>query len=433
MAFTLLRVSVGLALLVGLTAPARGNVPSGQEPQGSAAASQPQSAPAIIPPAQRRTAAPVAPPPFDSPAELQRIERQVNGAMVECLLPHSRSEGVLLGDRRTAIAFSVGLYSGRRVIVRPAPLLEDGQHDARARAASVRVERLGTDEDSWAYLVHLGSELPGTPLRVSSAVPRLGASVYIVRLADRLKKHRAAATTLAAVSADELDVAVPTGEVLFVLDREGDLLAVRAGSRLVLASQLLSSRAPPRRVSVLPVIGLRFARAWDEERGNELGFDAEAGLALWDRLSIVARAGMSFGEQSAQRLTTGGPGSGMVMASSTRAHVGMELRYRQLFADGVYTYLDLVAGVEGAFVRYHADGPALFSESAACDPFVSACPLRFQPPDVYLDQLGYNGVGFDFGADLRLGPLVIGYRFLPGALADRLANRHLFTIGLSGL
>ncbi|MDX9720056.1 MAG: hypothetical protein RBU37_04885, partial [Myxococcota bacterium] len=164
----------------------------------------------------------------------------------------------------------------------------------------------------------------------------------------------------------------------------------------------------------------------DEEWTN---VDLELGLSIWDQLGLVFLIGYGSGESKVVSLAPmASTGPGALQVSERALRLGFEPRYRLLVSIFGPAYIDFVVGLQAMIRSYSANGPALYSTSESCRPDEQGCLLSVHTAPELDNDYAY---GLSVGVDLRSGPILVGYRFIPEAVSDGMTDMHTISIGLS--
>ncbi|TNF23385.1 MAG: hypothetical protein EP329_27650 [Deltaproteobacteria bacterium] len=354
--------------------------------------------------------------PLSGPAAAAAPEwrDRVGAALVDVETAWQVSGGVLIGDGRTALVTDL-IDTGRALEV----------HRVADPEVTVDADARVAGED-WTALWILTPKRPLAErgLTVATDPPSVGDAVWLVSKATR--KDGALATSLGetrvtAVAAEQFAIDAKnlgwrSGSP--VLNAAGELLGLLAFDGRVVRVDPAADRPEPeeRGASVLPLVGFRLGGEAGGLLDGAFIYDVDAGVTLWDRLSIVSRFGFGLGEpagglQALPATDELGPGVAQ-SAGSLSLRLGLEARYR-LYLGGGETpfYIDLAGGFQYAFAPDLSSGPTFRSGDLGCDPLAQACPLQIGAPS----ELGSRDA-FDasFGVDLRFTGMTLGYRFLPG-------------------
>jgi len=369
-------------------------------------------------------------------------EQDVRQAIVHVESVWAYRLGVLVGDGNTVWSYA-------------------GEKD-RARTITVNVPgEPEVEAEGWVY--HDGPRLMWTlkpekslghqGLTVSMKSVEPGSTVYTLGKSHKYKvEHDPMVRVLvASTEPHAFTLAAESGELrpgAPVVDGDGHLLGILTSGRRVVPAYVMSdnSHFMERCAGVQKIFGIRAgaeiqgALGGDSTQNRLFGIDSDVatifeldfGVALWDRLGIVGSVGFAVGDTD-DHLTAveaaDGLGSGVVSTSGGKAvRLGLELQYRQLLhASALPIYVDFAAGGLFNDELIEANGPLLRSTDPACNPSSQACPLVVQDGGD-ID----NAHTFDLrvGVDFRFGPLLVGYRFLPG-FGDAV-QAHQITIGLQG-
>ncbi|MCK5800680.1 MAG: hypothetical protein KAI47_26010 [Deltaproteobacteria bacterium] len=357
---------------------------------------------------------------------MRRYLAPVRRAMVRYASPYDSGRGFLVRDHKTVLIDDMTATPSRRLFITKNGLETQSQW----------IELLGKGVRS-AYWVHLQKKSSGSPLPVSHRGAALGDRVYVIYVTPGRNTPTAGAgieigvSSVTATTATTLEVGGSSSRILLLLDPGGALLAMKTHGALVkVASLLASPRTTPNPIA-LPKFTLRVGGGHDGDIGAIFLMEISLGFSLWDRLSLTFHLGLGIGKERLVALDGAGLGHGYTSVVPTRVHLSLETKYRVLLSAKSPLYLDIVAGAQGAFLRYSSTSLAFFSNDPQCDPLAQACSVQIQPGDTYADQLDRDGIGPLFGIDLRFGSLVLGYRFVPGKLSYHLADSHMATVGLN--
>jgi len=363
-------------------------------------------------------AASEAPPPWRA---------QVNAALLTVETSWQSHPAILVADGRRAL--TVDLFDTGR----PLTVHRDAAPD-RALAAEARV----TDGPSPLWDLTLEAPLgpPGVPL--AATAPAVGDTVWLVATPSPSAAGDAAAelgeTRVTAVTPTRFTIAAPNllwRDASPVFNAAGELLGLLTYESGVVRVDTLAAPAElnPRGTSVLPLVGIRLGGETGGLLDGAFVYQVDAGLTLWDRLSLVAQLGFAAGgapgELAALEATDAhGPG-GVITDATLGLRLGFEARYRFYLGGGdLPLYFDLAAGMQYTVVPSVPSTLALVSGDAGCDPLVEACALQITDTPELPDKTAFSPA---FGADLRWGTLVLGYRYLPDVGHGPAA--HQFTLG----
>jgi hypothetical protein len=374
----------------------------------------------------------------------------IRGPLVEYETAWSRGVGFLVRDRRTVIVLGSLRDRLRPITCRMA--------SAAAGAAAVRVVRvdLATAENPPFVVLHLESDLPGEPMRLSDEQPEIGDSVFLLlrrggprgrdgaggAMGGRDARVRDVPAGLepaeaAVTSASETTITVGTafpqiwhGSPLF--DRRGDVVAFFGSEGYAVRVEHLlaeGARRPGRQV-VTPILGIRVGTEIEGSLDDPFAVDVEAGVALWDQLAILLRLGVGLGEDVLLRLPPNAMHqTGIVLAEQRSVALSLEVKYRLLLTRAAMPlYLDFVAGLQYGVVVNEPQGFALYATEPACDPFGEDCDLTIGANP---GRRTRHGVGPVFGIDVRAGVFTMGYRFVAEAISYQMADTHRLTFGIT--
>ncbi len=351
---------------------------------------------------------------------------RVTGAEVVVTAPYLHINALVIGDRRTVVMASPGLETGRTLSVSP-------RHGEGTTIDADDVRLVGGQRDG-VYVLHLEHETTARPLALSAVAPEIGMKVHVLMRSGQ--EWSWASTTIVSVMDGRFAVAKlprPAGVGRLVVAPDGKALGMTAGGTSVHTLTHALERAPGapgRSASLLPLVGFRFgAELSGLEEAALLQMDV--GLTLWDRLSLVTTIGGAFNDESKNRVLPAGAttGNGVVRERSGTFRAGLEARYRQLLSGSstIPIYLDLVVGGQYGLTTFRNDGPVLWGQPG-CNPATSHCSVMVGELD---DRRVEHSVGMSIGADLRMGGMSLGYRFMPEATGINLGNTHQILFGLS--
>ena len=380
--------------------------------------------------------------PTAAMAEKPTKEKQLEAARVRVTNPYVETFGYLLGDRKTVVVPAISLDTGRDFEV----TLTRHEGEDAPEDGSVRVRVVG-DGTHRLYLIELEKGLPGTPLLRSETEIELGTRVWVLTGVPRMEdgpperppglSAQVATTTVSSASKTRFSIAVDRQTLRRgapVLDEAGALVGfVSGGTTVTRIEQVQLDKGHDRAMALLPLVGLRLGGEVGGPFGGAFLMDLEVGVSLWDRFSMLFRLGVSLaGDTTLRELPPlaedSGPGVVEQMGASLR--VGFETRYRQLLTGSspLPIYIDLALGVQYGLVAWSPQGTALYGE-AGCNPANEACKVRAAAGDV--EDEARHTVGLSVGADLRIGTMSLGYRFLPKATGMNLENTHQILFGIT--
>ncbi len=362
----------------------------------------------------------------------------LNAAMVEYRTAWQRGVGFLVGDQRTVIVVDEDLRDRhRRISVR----MIQGDND-RPEVDVVEVRRQNASRFSEFVILRLEEDLPGTPLPISPEQPNLTDTVLILNRVMDVHNRPPAAIEVAwaAVTASSqytITVGTSWSQIWHgspVFDERGRLVAFfgNSGFAMRIGEILADVNHHADRQLFTPVIGLRLGTEFGGFLDNPLTVELEFGMAIWDQLGIMFFLGGGLDtEETMSQIPEGGDrGQGVAQSDLSTFYLGLEVEYRLLLTrTSMPFYLDFSFGVQYTMYTVDYTGSAFYSSQPGCDPSESDCGLIVgEPPNRDVT----HAVALSVGADLRAGPFVIGYRFIPeGASFNQPNNTHRLNFGIS--
>jgi hypothetical protein len=353
-------------------------------------------------------------------------------SLVSCRAPYQSGVGVLADDAHTVIFPAGALDTGRPVSCRPLGR-EEGEVEGEASVWVVAGPPV--------WVIELESDVPaGRALPVSSAEVLPGDTVWVPQPSyreDGSVELDVVETTIDAVATQRLSLAgagwLEPGSP--VLDADGGLLGVLIDRTTAARCReiLRPADRAPRGMGNTPIFGMRLGGELGGFTDGAFAFDLEAGVALWDQLSLTLRLGFTVGDERQIGLSPlEGLGPGFVSGIPAAFTTGLAVRYRWMLGTAEAMPFYLAVAVEG---HYAASGTAVsgsaFYGETGCDPRIDPCRVTWrEAPDLPFE----HGVGPAFGVDLVLGGLTIGYRYLPAAVSYGFdVDLHRITVGMGML
>jgi hypothetical protein len=364
------------------------------------------------------------------------LER-LNEALVEYRSAWERGIGFLVGDQHTVVVVGDLRDRHRRITARMAG---GGGDRPEVNVANVRVQ---TNQRFRSFVVlHLEEDLPGQPLEISPLQPALGDTVVILhRLGDQMGNRvpneiELAHSTITSSSRYTFTVGAAWNQIWRgspVFDVHGALIAFHGNGGFALrVSELIAEvNSQPQRQLISPVVGLRLGTEFGGFLDNPLTVEIELGIAIWDQLGINFFFGGGMNTQESLVLIPANAlhEEGVAQGDHTTMFLGLEVEYRLMLTRGaVPFYLDFSFGLQYTMSMLDLTGPAFYATDPACDPMGGDCGLTIgEPPNRDV----VHSVGLSLGVDLRAGPFVIGYRFIPEGASYQGINTHRLNVGIS--
>lgn len=413
------------------------------EPEAAAAAaapvaedsSTPQNVTPLPPPANMALPAAahevgVAPVEAEAAVDRDRLVR----ALVEYNTAWARGFGYLVGDRRTVVLVSDLRDRYRRITVK----LAEGEGPVVDVA---QVRRQHNERFESFVVLQLESELPGTPLEVSDLGPAIGDTVLILHRLEE-QQHTAptsievARAAITASSRYTLTVGEAWNQIWRgspVFDEQGRVVAFfgTSGFAVRINEILAEVNQQVDRTLVTPTLGLRVGTEFGGFLEDPLTIEIELGVALWDQLGIMIFVGAGLSSDSSLVLIEPSAvyEAGVAQGEHNTVFLGLELEYRLLLTrTSMPFYLDFAIGVNYTISILDMSGPAFYATEPGCDPLGGDCGLTIGEAPTR-DVL--HSVGLSMGIDLRAGPFVIGYRFVPEGASYNHGNTHRLNFGLA--
>lgn len=363
-------------------------------------------------------------------AEPPPWEARARGALVHAETVYVEATAVLVGDQRTLVAVAPWIDAGRAIELR----VPSATGERVVEAATRQVDHPLAP----TWLLTSPVDVAAEPLTLSEIAFAPGVQVFVFAgHAGATRDTKLVATMIASTTAESEHVRVTGDHWSFVpgspvLDQDGRLMGFLTGwGAVVPARALLEAPRRERSLSILPLVGYRLGVQFGGLMDGSFILDFDAGITLDDRVTILARTGLGLVAPEQRLLLLperDGLGPARVEYSDAlELRAGLEARYRFYLGGGSFPfYLDLAAGLAFEWRMREAAGPAFRSTEPGCDPAVAGCPLRVDPAPDLADRTSLDA---SFGIDLRAGPIVLGYRFLPGFGAGD--QGHVLTFGAS--
>ncbi len=416
------------------SAPASSDQPGGEEPTTEGASPAPPLPPPLPPPINM-----VAPSAHEvglSPVEGEAVidRNRLVSALVQFTTAWSRGFGYLIGDRRTVVLVSDLRDRYRRITVKMA----EGEGP---EVSVVHVRRQHNHRFESFVVLQLESDLPGTPLEVSDLGPAIGDTVLILHRLEH-GEHAApnaievAQASITASSRYTLTVGEAWNQIWRgspVFDQQGRVVAFfgNAGFAMRINEILAEVNQEVDRQLVTPTIGLRLGTEFGGFLEDPLTIELEFGVALWDQLGIMLFVGAGLSSDNSLVLIEPSAiyEAGVAQGEHNTVFLGLELEYRLLLTrSSMPFYLDFALGLTYTISILEMNAPAFYATEPGCDPLGGSCGLTIGEPPTR-DVL--HAVGLSVGLDLRAGPFVIGYRFIPEGASYNQPNTHRLNFGLA--
>jgi hypothetical protein len=377
----------------------------------------------------------------------QGLEQRLLQAVVKCESGEYRSYGFVAGDAKTIVLDYFKIKSGPKILVHT---LEGKKFAAEVKSHRRQHESGGGSID----VLTLANPLPIGPLELSDKQPAVGERIFsLAHWPDKKTRYEMIEVLVLGNSNSSFWVS-PLAEIAMpVVNSSAQVLGVYAYDGLVLpTTKLLSEassvgsypgsvKAPKEQEEVEQEIA-KFSMAlrlgsqtggWVEKDHGAFLFLVDFGARLWDFWSVMFRIG-GAGHSGTKLLSVqglDGEGPGVFSAKAGELILGLESKFRLLISKESRLAIQLtVAGIYH-FMFLNSDDMAAFSSDPACDPLQQACSIIFRDVDAYLEDNREHGVGLQLGLDLEYYFLLLGYRFIPKALASNLPNTHKITFGFS--
>ncbi len=377
----------------------------------------------------------------DENGPLKLIEERALSSVVRCKTGRGWTGGFVLGDKKTIVFAYDEIPENRLVLV-------ETREGKRLKA---KVQALATFLASGNYpdlgVMTLTEEIEVPPLRVAGKSPAAGSLAFVLgKEPGKDQKLEMVQTIVLGISRKLVQVGPVGARGMPLLDADGRVIGIYIDDGTCVKPDTglfedeytkeaaLAKKKAGRRINLISA--LRFgAMTGGYLEKDHIAFllTSDIGFRYW-RFSFQAR--LSFADHTGVQMhrISGryGDGPGVVSGEPLELRAGLEFKYILLAWRNLW--FELVAGGDFSWLHFEPNGLGVFSTTPGCDPLGGACQVTYRDPDIFLEDVQEVGVGPIFGADLDVWVFVIaiimGYRFIPGALSYNMDNTHIFQMGI---